>query len=200
MKEAIQAGDFGWLAYHRNLPKRMRRKQPCRHCPFIDLTFLRPGRLADVKFALSIGRPFWCHETVYAPGIELVTDPETGEEARPDFDRSYRMCEGAALWLEERIAEEATTLNVIAEQLAATLQLLLKDTGSPARANLGLLHRRYKSPEPGDACRLLESNRAAAADACRERGINLLDYEQEDPDRPAVVTVAYLTEAATDAR
>lgn len=105
MSAAPKAGDFGWRAYHPGLPRQMRLKKPCATCPFV-VDFIRPGRLDDIKFALSLGQPFWCHKTVYHPAVEWITDPETGEQERPPYDRRYRMCEGAARWLDARIAEQ----------------------------------------------------------------------------------------------
>lgn len=100
----LTPGCFGWTRYHERLPPARRLPQPCKRCPFRDepaCDYLRPGRLDDIKFSLSMGQPFWCHVTAYASSIER--DPETGEP--PEFDPRFRMCEGAARWLDEQIAK-----------------------------------------------------------------------------------------------
>jgi hypothetical protein len=92
----MKAGDFGWFLYPDPHPL----KKPCKDCPFKleaeGKNFLRAGRMEGIKFAVSMGQPFWCHETIYNPKTNWITDQETGTERLPAFQQHWRMCKGAA--------------------------------------------------------------------------------------------------------
>lgn len=99
MTDQLRHGRFGYHAYHRHLPAEMRLKVPCANCPFTTDFHLAPKRLEGIKFSLSMGQPFWCHKTVYQRGV-----PHDDELGAPSYHRLYRMCEGAAQWLDGRMA------------------------------------------------------------------------------------------------
>jgi hypothetical protein len=100
---SLKPGDLGWHLYPDPHPL----KRSCKDCPFKrdaeGQGYLSPERLDGIRFAVSAGQPFWCHETVYSPKTQWVTDDD-GEERLPAFQRHWRMCKGAADYVREHQA------------------------------------------------------------------------------------------------
>ncbi|NSX94383.1 hypothetical protein [Agrobacterium tumefaciens] len=92
----MEPGDFGVTIFYGHQPLRKR----CAECPFAAAEdgrdYLKPGRLDDIKFAVSLGQFFPCHKTVYRDNI-----PDTSEEGdKPSWHRQYRTCAGALEYAE----------------------------------------------------------------------------------------------------
>ena len=75
---------------------------PCKDCPFVKHAegkgYLTEERFNDIKMSSLLGQPFYCHKSVYRPGVEMVEDPESGFTEPPPFSREYRQCRGALDW------------------------------------------------------------------------------------------------------
>jgi hypothetical protein len=97
----MKPGDFGVSIYYGRNPM----KKKCNDCPFLKAgqgqDYLAPGRLDGIKFAVTMGQSFYCHKTIYSGKVPLRTDPETGEEIRPHWHPTYRMCRGATEYAEQ---------------------------------------------------------------------------------------------------
>lgn len=99
---------------HNPMPKE------CANCPFKmereGKPYLRPQRMADIKFAVALGQPFYCHKTVYQKSVEQDVDPETGEERPPIFDKRFRVCRGAINYAEQHADEDVVSVPQLDQQ------------------------------------------------------------------------------------
>ena len=90
----IKPGCFGVAVVyaHNAMPKE------CANCPFKcereGSPYLTEERMEGIKFAVSMGQPFYCHKTVYQKGIEHPEDDD-GIVQTKSYDRKYRPCRGA---------------------------------------------------------------------------------------------------------
>jgi hypothetical protein len=140
MTEKLRHGRFGYHAYHRHLPPEKRLKAPCADCPFTTDFHLAPGRLEEIEFSLSMGQPFWCHKTVYQPGVAFDDDGNA-----PSYDCKYRMCEGAARWLEAQMSSDGIDqLAQLLEVQRGTVLRYLRDGKLSTTASQAL--RRHDEP------------------------------------------------------
>ncbi|MCA1869194.1 hypothetical protein HW571_26610 [Agrobacterium genomosp. 3] len=93
----MKAGDFGVTIFYGHQPLRKR----CAECPFTASEsghdYLKPGRLDDIKFAVSLGQFFPCHKTVYRD--EVPEENDSGD--KPSWHPSYRTCAGALEYAEQ---------------------------------------------------------------------------------------------------
>lgn len=105
-------GQFGVVVYEHNaMPKE------CANCPFKmareGKPYLSDERMEGIRFAVSMGQPFYCHKTVYQKGIHHPANPDTGECETKSYDHRYRPCRGAiddALELAERLGVKPTII------------------------------------------------------------------------------------------
>lgn len=86
--------------------------RPCNDCPFKmereGTPFLPEERMDGIKFAVTMGQPFWCHKTIYQRRTAMIED-EDGFERAPNYQRHYKVCAGAIEWAEAfKIEQEKT--------------------------------------------------------------------------------------------
>lgn len=99
-KSRLKPGDFGVFVYR---DPRREMPAPCVDCPFVleaaGRPFLPPERMEGIKFAVTMGQPFWCHKTVHSAATRFEEDPD-GFEKPPSWQAHYRVCAGAIRWAE----------------------------------------------------------------------------------------------------
>ena len=87
--------------------------KPCDNCPFVEGSplnrTLKPDRLEQFEWQVSMGQPFYCHKTTLNhPDTEYYEDPRTGEETH-HWGPHMRVCRGSIDWADSAVAAAQQT-------------------------------------------------------------------------------------------